>query len=349
MPRFLTLLALLLALPIGACSSREFEATPVALSDRVGLGDTVGHIRLLGALRLAPVEIDGLRFCGLSGLAWDEDAGLLYAVSDKGNLFHLDPVFDERGYLAGARAVAGYPLRAASGQPLRRPFTDAEGLAIRNGDNGIADDTELLVSFEARPRVARYSASGRWRGEVPLPATLRKARYYSDSNEALEALTFDPRWGVLTGSEMPLRNDPPDVIRIFAAGGRFWLYPLGAAPGSALVAMERLPDGDLLTLERAFVSPLRPFAISLRQVTWPVSDKTLRLHVRDVATFNSDRDWLLDNFEGLARQRERRFFMVSDDNCNGLQTTLLVYFELLPFAAESGDQRAARSGADASP
>lgn len=336
MPRFLTLLALIFVLPISACSSREFEAVPVSLSDRINLGDSFGHVRLLGALRLAPAEIDGLRFCGLSGLAWDEDAGLLYAVSDKGNLFHLRPTFGERGYLASARAVAGHPLRAAAGQPLRRPFTDAEGLAIRDGDNGIADDAELLVSFEGRPRIARYSASGRWRGEVPLPATLRNARYYSDSNEALEALTVDPRWGVLTGSEMPLRNDPPDVIRIFATGGRFWLYPLGDAPGSALVAMEALPGGDLLTLERAFVSPLRPFAISLRRVEWPVSDKTLRLRVRDVATFNSDRGWLLDNFEGLTRQREQRFFMISDDNCNGLQTTLLVYFELLPFAAQSG-------------
>lgn len=336
MPRFIPLLALLLALPIGACSSREFEATPVSLNDRIGAGDTFGNLRLLGALRLTPAEIDGLPLCGLSGLAWDEDAGLLYALSDKGNLFHLSPFFDERGYLAGARAVAGYALRDASGKPLRRPFNDSEGLAIRNGDDHIPDDAELLVSFEARPRVVRYSATGQWRGDVPLPATLRNPHNYRDGNEALEAVTLVPRWGVLTGSETPLRNDPPGLIRIFAAGGRFWLYPLGAAPGSALVAMETLPDGSLLTLERAYVSPLRPFAISLRRTELPASEKKAPLQVSDVAVFDSDRGWLLDNFEGLTRQRDQRFFMISDDNCNGMQTTLLVYFELLPFGAESG-------------
>jgi hypothetical protein len=34
-------------------------------------------------------------------------------------------------------------------------------------------------------------------------------------------------------------------------------------------------------------------------------------------------------FEGLTRHRGQRFFMVSDDNRRTLQSTLLVYFELL--------------------
>jgi hypothetical protein len=334
MPRFILLFVLLFALPIGACTSREFEAIPVSLNDRVGPGDIYGNLRLLGALRLIATEIDGLRLCGLSGLAWDEDAGLLYAISDRGALFHLRPIFDERGYLSGARALAGHPLRDASGNPVRSSFSDAEGLAIRNGDNGIPDDAELLVSFEVKPRVVRYNTAGQWRGEEPLPVTLRNARNYRDSNQALEAVTIDPRWGILVGSETPLRNDPPGLIRIFATRGRFWLYPLGNAPGSALVAMEALPDGGLLTLERAFVSPLRPFVISLRRTKLSAPSKLLP--VSDVAVFNTDQGWLLDNFEGLTRHREQRFFMISDDNCNGLQTTLLVYFELLSFQPESG-------------
>ncbi|HCB12317.1 MAG TPA: hypothetical protein DEP36_01915, partial [Gammaproteobacteria bacterium] len=40
--------------------------------------------------------------------------------------------------------------------------------------------------------------------------------------------------------------------------------------------------------------------------------------------------WLLDNFEGLTRYQDQRFFMISDDNCSAWQSTLLVYFELLP-------------------
>jgi hypothetical protein len=280
-------------------------------------------------LRFNRADIDDLPLCGLSGLAWDEDAGLLYVLSDQGTLFHLQPTFDERGYLVGARSIAGYALRDAAGKPVRYLFSDSEGLAIRNGANHIMGDTELLISFEMKPRIVRYSPTGQWRGEIPLPDTLRNPYNYRNGNESLEAVTIDQRWGIITGSETPLRNDPPKLIRIFATDGRFWLYPLGQAPGSALVAMEALPNGELLTLERAFVSPLQPFSISLRRTVLPNPQKTVPLSVSDVAIFKSDQGWHLDNFEGLTRYRGARFFIVSDDNCSLVQTTLLVYFELL--------------------
>lgn len=330
MSRLILLLALLLGLPLSACTAREFEATPISLADQVGPGDVYAGIRLLGALRLANAEIDGLRLCGLSGLAWDEDTGLLYAISDQGRLFHLRPDFDDHGYLSGMRPVAAYPLRAAAGAPLRAPFDDSEGLATRNGENGIPGDAELLVSFEVKPRVVRYSPTGQWRGEETLPALLRDIRNYRDSNQALESVALDSRRGALIGPETPLRDDPAGQVRIFTRHGPFWNYPLGKATGSALVDMAMLPDGGLLALERAFVNPLRPLIISLRRtepLPAPGTDRTL-LKVADVAVFDSSQGWLLDNFEGLTRHRDRRFFMVSDDNCNAWQSTLVVYFEL---------------------
>lgn len=330
MSRLILLLALLLGLPLSACSAREFEATPISLADQVSPGDAYAGIRLLGALRLTSAEIDGLRLCGLSGLAWDEDAGLLYAISDEGRLFHLRPEFDNHGYLSGIRPVAAYPLRDAAGVPVRRPFDDSEGLAIRKGENGVPGDSELLVSFEVKPRVVRYSPKGEWRGEETLPALLRDIRNYRGSNQALESITIDSRWGVLVGSEAPLRDEPTGQVRIFTRHGPFWNYPLSKTPGSALVAMETLTDGGLLTLERAFVTPLRPLVISLRRtqpLPAPAMDNTL-LPVADLAVFDSGQGWLLDNFEGLTHYRDQRFFMISDDNCNTWQTTLLVYFEL---------------------
>jgi len=135
---------------------------------------------------------------------------------------------------------------------------------------------------------------------------------------------------VLVGTETPLRHDPDGQIRLFRLNGRFWRYPLSPAPNSALVAMEALPDGSLLTLERAFVAPLRPLIISLRRVMLPEVDTAEPLPVMDVAVFNSSQGWLLDNFEGLTRYRGQRFFMVSDDNCKFWQATLLVEFALLP-------------------
>lgn len=340
MPRSIVTLLLVLGLSITACAAREFEATPISLADQVKPGDVYAGIRLLGALRLANAEIFGMRLCGLSGLAWDEDAHLLYAISDLGNLFHLRPEFDDQGYLSGLRPVAAHPLRDAAGTPLRAPFEDAEGLAIRNGDNGIPGDTELLVSFEVKPRVVRFSPEGWWRGEETLPLLLRDIRNYRDRNQALEAVTVDPRWGVLVGTEAPLRNDPDHQVRIFTRNGSFWNYPLGHASGSALVAMEALPEGDLLTLERAFVTPLRPLVISLRRTPLPAPGKdSTPLKVADVAVFDSSRGWLLDNFEGLTRYRDQRFFTISDDNCSTWQTTLLLYFELRSAPSASGSSR----------
>jgi hypothetical protein len=48
-----------------------------------------------------------------------------------------------------------------------------------------------------------------------------------------------------------------------------------------------------------------------------------------VTTLDSDQDLHIDNFEGLARHRGNRFFMVSDDNGVFIQRTLLLYFELV--------------------
>ncbi len=336
MPRFILLVAMCFSLLTSACAAGDFAATPISLNERIAPGGAHQGIRFLGALRLSSAEIGGLRLCGLSGLAWDEDAGLLYAVSDQGDLFHFRPIFDQQGYLSGAQAIAAYPLQDSSGQPVSAPFDDAEGLAIRNGENGQPGDAVLLVSFEGKPRVVRYSPAGRWQGEERLPALLRNIRNYRHPNQALEALALDPQRGIVVGSETPLRGDPDQQIRLFARNGQFWNYPLSSAPNSALVAMEALPDGGLLTLERAFVAPLRPLIISLRRTQLPASKAAgALLKVTDVAVFDSSQGWLLDNFEGLTRHRDQRFFMISDDNCSALQTTLLVYFELLPTPLDS--------------
>lgn len=334
-PWFIRILLLMLLLPgglsTGACAGLGSQVVAVPLSQQVAVGERYMGIRLLGTLRLPNAPIDGLPLRELSGLAWDEDAGLLYALSDRGALFHLRPIFsDDR--LGAVQLVAAYPLRDADGKPLRADFADAEGLAIINGDNGVPDDGQLVISFEVRMRIARYSPSGQWLGDEPLPAPLRLSNAYANPNLALEAVTIDPQWGLLTGPEQPLRGEAPGYVPIYAQNGRRWQYPLHSAPASALVAMEALPDGSLLTLERAFLSLLRPFVISLRR-TRLLANQSL-LQVENVAVFDTSDGWLLDNFEGLTRQRGRRFFMISDDNTNPLQSTLLVCFELLPLPGE---------------
>ena len=119
-------------------------------------------------LELPDVTVDGLRLSQLSGLAWDDDDGVLYAISDKGALFHLRPVIRE-GRLAGLQLLKAVPLREAEGKPLKGPRADSEGLDILKGRNGRNGDAELVVSFERFPRVVRYRPDSTVINEYPCP------------------------------------------------------------------------------------------------------------------------------------------------------------------------------------
>jgi len=131
--------------PAHSVASAELS-TAYDFSTRYRTGDRFMGVQLLGALTLRQVEIDGQLVAELSALAWDEDEQILYAVSDGGRLFHLLPEF-AGGVLSGVAGVAGYPLRDASGEPLRGARADSEGLALENAENGIRGDSRLVVSF----------------------------------------------------------------------------------------------------------------------------------------------------------------------------------------------------------
>ena len=315
-------MALLLASGILPTANALFShSAATRLSSRIDDGETFQDIRLLGAVRIRAVQIQGHTLGSLSGLAWDEDEQVLYAVSDKGLLFHLKPGFDN-GLLSSARVLAAYPLTDNKKQPLTYPWADAEGLAVRKARNGKKGDSELLVSYEVRPRVRVYRSDGTRLGGELLPDRLENIRNYYGRNSALEALALHPKHGILTAPQRPLRGDR--AIRIYAQSGRSWTYTMTDRPGNSLVAMEVLPDGSLLLLERAFVAITKPLVINLRWAELRGKSTT----VRTVATLSSAAGWRLDNFEGLAHHRAQRFFMVSDDNGSFWQNTLLVYFEL---------------------
>ena len=290
----------------------------------VGGAASDAGIEVLGAVELARESPDGAPVTGLSGLAWDADEGLLYAVSDRGRLLQFRPRFDG-GVLVAADYVNGFPLRGSDGRPLRGRGVDAEDLAVRFSNNGRQGDSELLVSFEQRPRVHRYAPDGRYLGDIPLPASIVLRERFVEPNHGLESLADHPVFGLVALSEGALAGEAPGV-RIFTdMDGQRWDYVPAAIPASVPVAMESLDDGRLLVMERAFVSLFKPMVISLR-----VADPggAARLDPRTLVTLDGAEGWLLDNFEGLARHRCERFFIVSDDNGMDFQRTLLVYFEL---------------------
>src|SRR5687767_3851331 len=98
--RVFGLLAALLGMAAPASAQTppiSVNAYPVEVAESLPSGATLDRIRLRGMLALPTVSMGGLRMSQLSALAWDDDEQLLYALSDKGYLFHLKPEFrDDR-------------------------------------------------------------------------------------------------------------------------------------------------------------------------------------------------------------------------------------------------------------
>ncbi len=301
------------------------DARAAALCDPPLQCEQVGPLRILGLLDLPPRTVNGLRVGDLSGLAWDDDEGLLYALSDHGALFTLKPVF-RNGRLVDVDLKRAVPLiDPLTNKPVKWRRSDAEGLDIVKGRNGRRGDAELLVSFEREPRIARYRPDGTFIAEDPLPAALRDPNHYRGGNKMLESVCLHPREGVLTVAEEPLDTD--GLPRLYRQDGAAWRIPFARG---GIVALECLADGNILVLERDFdVTQLRTI-ITLRRLQLPkdVEADTL-LPVETVAVLDSARGLRLDNFEGLAWHRGNRFFLVSDSNGVFLQRTLLLYVEII--------------------
>jgi hypothetical protein len=303
----------------------SLEARRVSLCDAPQTCERIDRMRVLGVLELPSLTINGLRFAELSGLAWDEDDGVLYALSDKGKLFGLRPVIRNGRLVDVALVSAARLIDPLTRKPVRWHRADSEGLDILNGRNGRHGDAELLISFEREPRIARYRPDGTFIADVPLPDNLRDVHRYRGGNKMLESVCVHAREGVLTAPEEPL-DDRTDAARLYRMDGSSWRFP---PSDGGISGLECLPDGDVLVLERKIEAIGLHKRVTLRRLRLPPRtppDALLRTDV--VAVLDSDQGLNIDNFEGLARRDARHFFMVSDNNDVFLQRTLLVYFEI---------------------
>jgi len=312
-------IAPLLGLLCFAAIGKEI-GTPVQLSDVVANTDHYMKIRLRGSLVLSGDK----RLAELSDLAWDADEQRLYGITDRGWLLHMKPQFT-RGILSGMTLLEGLRLRDKSGQPLKRKNRDSEGLVVHKANNGIAGDSELIISFEHNHRIMLYDTKGMALGRMnitpPLSTTIPRMR----KNKGMEALTLDPQWGFLTGPEQPEFGKRDNVL--ISTRGKQWSFTPIEIAGS-MVALESLPGGDLLMLERAFISPLQPWIISIARIPKQQLESQQQLKPEVLAQFDSSKGWRTLNFEGLTRHTGQNFFMASDDNNKTYAPTQIIYFEL---------------------
>lgn len=282
------------------------------------------EFNLLVIAGLSNLTIDGLKVSELSGLAWDEDENLLYALSDNGYLLHLRPVFDDHK-LTDVLFIKGYSLRDKNNRALRYKEADSEGLVVKHGNNGIQGDSRLLVCFERIPRLVEYKTDGAMIAGIALPAELSDIRNYQGENKSLEAVTIHDKFGIITGPEHPLITQPANnTLDIYTLDGRHWSFPVHNEHYGALVGMTTMPDGSILALERAYGGMFPATEITLHRILLGEE----KSEINRIYTFDSDAGLLNENFEGITRFRGDTYFMVNDDNNHPLKRTTLVYFSI---------------------
>jgi hypothetical protein len=286
------------------------------------------NLELRGTLELPHQTPNGLPLHGLSGLAWDEHRQLLYAISDLGYLYHLKLSL-KAGNLVDAKVTYAVPIQGVSPDPRGRKQPDTEGIALHHDDEHPNHD-ELLISFEGSPQINAYDLKGHWLRAYHLPPPYEQIDAYQDPNEELESVIVHPQLGILSAAEFPLRQAPQDRIDIFSLDGQHLSVPRASGPHCGLADLQTTVTGDLLLLERCFRAfPFRLISrVRLAHLSYSSPSTTQSLTVKTLFSWDTSDGWKIDNFEGLARLDQDRFLLVSDDNANPLQRTLLVLIKL---------------------
>ena len=186
-------------------------------------------------------------------------------------------------------------------------------------------DEGLAISFERRPRVSLFDKSMRTKKEVQIPKKLEDIKSYQGKNDALEALTFSKNLGFITAAEYPLRGMKKGYHDIYTQKGK--LCAIKRDRFNAIVAMEMMDDGDILLLQRKFLWKSLTMENTLSKVhTKQIKEGVCKV---DILAWMSNKDgWDIDNFEGLTSYHDNLYLMVSDDNGNFFQKTILTLFEI---------------------
>lgn len=270
------------------------------------------HVPLgLGGATLAPgVSYAGgliLRGPDLHGLSdLKTDGSRAWAVSDFGALVRFTIRLDARGRLTSADNAVSRPLTGPDGAILApKENADAEGLAL-------LPDGRVLISFERDHRIWSYGV-----GAAALPTRVSTPDVDFPDNQGIEGLAAGPdgRWLALgeTGGAWLCDDDACE--------------PLPKAPtayddGFLTTGADVDPAGGWFIVQRLFTPPLNMQA----RIRHMAPDGTLSeplIELRPPAS--------TDNFEGIAAvptATGTRLYLLSDDNNNFVQKTLLLAFDV---------------------
>ena len=310
------------------------ESVPLDASDP--RRNALGRLRFVAGVVL---RSEDETFGGVSGLrVFRDEGGLrLAGVSDSGE--SLSGSLDLRD---GRIAVVG-PLAMASLPDLKgrlvsgKRWGDSEAIAA--GASG-----RWLVSFERKHRIWSYARdfSG-VASAVETPEDLQDA----PPNGGLESLASWPD-GDLVALTETMETARGTIAGFLLKGGRWtsleWTPSgQGFRPSDA----DTLPDGDLLVLERRW-SALAPATLKARILRVPRAAIWPGAVLKGDVLAELTAPLVIDNFEGItafedpARPGSTQILIVSDDNFNRVQRTLLLWLELPGGAAATTAAQPAR-------
>jgi hypothetical protein len=319
--------AALFMLTAAACGPSSTEApgvqtAPVALYTDDPDRRDLGALRYTGGLSLSS---ESALFGGWSAIEVSEDGARLLAISDSGAWMTAGLVYDASGELIGLNDLDMAPMLDADGRPLSGTRADAEGLTPLG-------EGRFAVSFERDHRLEVYAIGEDWSQigtatPSPFPAPPGADRLRANAGAEAMGRIEDQLW---VGIEYPIVDGQPNTL---------WRYDLTRLdtppqstavtlnPGFGLTGMAPDGQGGVLLVERFWARDVGNRVIlgqltgdALAEADGPLAPQILARLEPDMA---------VDNFEAVAVaviDGERRVFLVSDDNFNAQQRTLLLSF-----------------------
>ncbi|MDH5451902.1 MAG: esterase-like activity of phytase family protein [Paracoccaceae bacterium] len=252
-------------------------------------------------------------FGGFSGLDIRRDGVSFLALSDSGTTMAGKLTRGSNGGVTAVSAGSIIKLRDETGERVKDPLDDSEGLAF-------APNGGFFVSFELLDRIAWYKdQNSRAMPLEPLPNVDRMVY-----NAGPEALAVDVAGAVYTLPEQAWEKGPLPVFRFFKEE---WRQPFGLRQNDSwsVVGADFGPDGHLYLLERDYWG-LIGFKTRVRRVTLAEAG------VLAEEVLLETRAGQHDNLEGLAVWQDKggaiRLTMISDDNFLRTQRTEFVDYRI---------------------
>jgi hypothetical protein len=208
-------------------------------------------IKILDQTSLAYKTKSGIPFSEVSDLSYDKKNQKLYMIGDKGYFYTFSAKFSNK--IDRLDYLGGYKIR----EKKSHSSYDSEGLTQDNRG-------QLYISFEGVPRISSISSSGYINKNLKLTKHIKNSKNYRSSNKMFEALTWHPKFGLLTAAEYPTRNKKITQQSIYGLNGKVWNFSSEQHENSAVTAIETMDDGNILILARAYAGLSKPIVITLK-------------------------------------------------------------------------------------